>query len=125
MTETDQRDLPPNPHDPHRPIAADAIQKRPKPPRFYSMHQVMVANANAGLYFFDADTLRFFRSRVSDILHGGRYFTTSERGPDGIRAYTVREAMPDGNIAKASEFQQYQTWSGANAAAQRLATQHA
>jgi hypothetical protein len=43
-------------------------------------------NQQAGLHYFEPSTMRFFRSRVSEMIHegpGGIYFVTSERGPHG------------------------------------------
>lgn len=44
-------------------------------------------------FWFSPDTMRFFRSRIEDDgnVYGGKYFVTSEKGPNSIRAYTVRE----------------------------------
>ena len=66
------------------------------------------ANRDAGLHWFDADTMRFFRSRVGDLLPGD-YFISSEKRWDEGRAYTLRRAMPDGNVESCSGFQQYPT----------------
>jgi len=85
------------------------------------MLEVRQRNVSQGQHFFDADTMRFFNSRVSDILYGGRYFVTSERNNGFPRYYTVREALPDGTFATHDEFQQYGSRSGAHARAKRLA----
>ena len=80
--------------------------------RFGSMAAVRKANAALGHHFFDADTLRFFRSRVGSALYGGRYFVTSEQrqGMGGqLRLYTVRRAEDDGRITTVGEFQAYAT----------------
>ena len=49
-----------------------------------------------GLHFFDADTMRFFNSKIHGAtLYGGRYFVTSERFDDTRpRRYSVREIDP-------------------------------
>lgn len=45
----------------------------------------------SGSHFFDADTLRFFNSRVLNTFIGGRFFVTTERMEDSEpRSYTVR-----------------------------------
>ncbi len=84
------------------------------------MLEVKQRNVSRGQHFFDADTMRFFNSRVSNILYGGRYFVTSERNDNYPRYYTVREALHDGTITT-HEFQQYRSRSGAHARAKRLA----
>ena len=56
------------------------------------------ANSDHGHHFFEPDTMHFFKSRILWGVYGGRYFVTSERGPDEIRRYTVREANADGSI---------------------------
>jgi len=87
---------------------------------YRSLDQIKRANAAAGYHFFDADTLRFFKSRVSATLYGGRYFVTSERGPSDVRAYTVRRAEDDGSIQTVEPFNRL-TRSAAHALAARLA----
>ena len=51
-------------------------------------------------HFFDADTMRFFRSRIGTvrIKDGIWYFVTSEKPPHGERGYCVRRMELDGNI---------------------------
>ncbi len=78
-------------------------------------------------HFFDADTLRFFSSRVAERAYndgrGGAFFTTSEKGPNGIRAYTVRHYDPTRcSIETVGKFQQYGTAKQADGAAKRIAT---
>lgn len=84
---------------------------------YSSVSEIKLANRRAGQHFFDADTMRFFRSRVGDKVYGGRYFITSEQFDDEApRLYTIREAMPNGHIEDASEFQAYRTRAQAQAA---------
>ncbi len=85
------------------------------------MLEVKQRNVSKGQHFFEPETMRFFNSRVSNILYGGRYFVTSERNNDYPRYYTVREALHDGTFATHDEFQQYRSRSGAHARAKRLA----
>jgi hypothetical protein len=87
---------------------------------YQSIDQIKQANAAAGYHFFDADTLRFFRSRVSDRLYGGKWFVTSECGPSEVRAYTVRRAEDNGSIQTVEPFNRL-TRSAAHALAARLA----
>lgn len=48
----------------------------------YTMKTVRELHAFGGGHFFDADTMRFFGSRVLSGLRAGRYFVTSERNPE-------------------------------------------
>ena len=82
--------------------------------RYESMQQVRAANAAAGGHWFDADALRFFGSRISDTLYGGRFFVSSEQDRngsawDGARRYTVREALPGGRIETVGQFGMFDT----------------
>ncbi|HUT79517.1 MAG TPA: hypothetical protein VM285_17605, partial [Polyangia bacterium] len=71
-----------------------------------TLSEIKRANAAAGHYFFEPDTLRFFRSRCSEQTYG-RHFATSEKGPNGIRAWSVRRCEGDGSIETVGEFQGY------------------
>mgnify|MGYP001584311663 FL=1 len=78
-----------------------------------------------GSHFFDADSMRFFSSRVSELMwsegdmknyeNESIYFITSEadRGhiqhSGSVRAYTVRKIDRDGDIDTIGEFQGYET----------------
>jgi hypothetical protein len=91
---------------------------------FYSVDDIKRANRDHGHHFFDRDTLHFFRSRVHDVVYGGRYFVTSEQCPfpgDYPRLYSVRRANDDGSIDSVGEFQQYETRAQAHAAAKHAA----
>ncbi len=64
--------------------------------------------------FFEADTMRFFHSRVCEatvthLPNDGALFVTSERFDIGnLRLYTIRLALPNGAIRNAvNEFQTY------------------
>jgi hypothetical protein len=89
-----------------------------------------------GSHWFSKDTLRFFRSRISDIVHcgpGGVFFVSSERctwGDGYARAYSVRQFNPEGaadpNVNLIDEgpgcvFQQFKSGHGAHNKAARLA----
>lgn len=60
----------------------------------YTIDEIKSINMRMGQYWFSPDTMRFFKSRVSDQVYqgkGGIYFVTSEKGPlHGVRMYTVR-----------------------------------
>ena len=81
-------------------------------------------NAQKGKHWFEADTLRFFRSRYAGtavVKAGGAYFTSSERGPDMSRRYSVcRMDMETGSVDSIGGFQAYATLSQAKAALKRV-----
>ena len=93
---------------------------------------------DTGSHFFDAGTMRYFRSRVAEgVIAGaeGWYFVTSEQherlyGGMDARKYTVRRVWyrrddsgqpVDVDIETASDFQAYPTLGQARTAARRLA----
>lgn len=90
-------------------------------PRYRYMDDIRKRNAAAGGHWFEPSTLRFFSSRVQEAFYGSKdgraYFVTSERGPHGPRAYSVRVAQLDGSIDTVGEFQGYRTGQAAHAAA--------
>ena len=83
-------------------------------------------------HFFDKDTMRFFSSRLSELMwsegelkdyqKSNIYFITSEADRGHIqhagsaRAFTVRKIDVDGDINKVGEFQGYSTLSEARRA---------
>ena len=78
-----------------------------------------------GSHFFDADTMRFFSSRISELMWekgNDIYFITSEadkgyiKHKGSIRAYTVRKCTKEGSIDKVSDFQEYPTLAQARSA---------
>ena len=94
---------------------------------YYSTDDIMDANRRAGSHFFDADTMRFFKSRVSPQAYAGRlgflYFLTSERNLDQPREYSVRLFDPEqpAGIETVGEFGQYTTSAAAHKAARTMA----
>ncbi len=69
-------------------------------------------------HFFDADTMRFFSSRISELawkIDENIYFITSEadKGPykhqGSVRAYTVRKCDINGDIDTVGKFQEHET----------------
>ena len=81
--------------------------------RVWTMREIKAANITAGFHFFDADTLRFFRSKILPKVYqgpGGVYFVTEETGPrpadeGGTTAYTVRCFRPErGDIPTVGAF---------------------
>jgi len=78
-------------------------------------------------HFFEPETMRFFSSRVGETAYhdgrGGAYFTTSEKGPNGRRGYSVRHYDPERcGVETVGKFQGYATAAQAQGAAKRAAT---
>ena len=76
---------------------------------FNSMDEIRATNSNAGQHFFDEDTLVFFNSNIHREVYDGRYFITSEKGPDNVRLFSVRRANEDGTITTMGGFQRHGT----------------
>jgi hypothetical protein len=83
-------------------------------------------------HWFDADTMRFFRSRLPQSAYANNtkeiaYFVTSEQfvpseGPAHPRKYTVRSYdFRTRDIGTVGKFQQYRDDASATAAAKELA----
>ena len=65
------------------------------------MQRIMDTNEAAGKHFFAPATLRYFSSRIHDVVYagpGGTFIVTSERDTFGrdVRVYTVREVIEGG-----------------------------
>lgn len=69
------------------------------PGPWITVSAIKVANKAIGHHWFDADTMRFFSSRVLRGVIGGRLFVTSERPPEGEREYRVRIADDAGAVS--------------------------
>ena len=73
------------------------------------------ANKDANKHYFDADTMRFFRSKlVRDSWNGDGLFITSEQfvGSQGAapRAWSIRRGnLKTFDVDSVGEFQQYKT----------------
>jgi hypothetical protein len=75
---------------------------------FKTLAQVKAANKAIRNHWFERSTMRFFNSKVETGLLRGRFFITSERMDLTFpKRYTVREAMPDGDIKTVGQFQGY------------------
>jgi hypothetical protein len=101
-------------------------RERMETSRWYtSINEIRIEAKRAGSHFFDADTMRFFGSRVLPTVYGGRYFITSEQDNygNGARAYTVRIALDKGNVDTVGAFQAYATRAQAVKAIKRLLTE--
>lgn len=91
-----------------------------------SMFDVRKCAEACGSHWFDADSMRFFKSRVGDTAYhdgkGGALFVSSEKGPSGTRRYSVRYYNPRiCGIDTVGEFQAYGTATAATTVAKRLA----
>ena len=65
--------------------------------------------------------MRFWRSQIHGGLRGGRYFITSEDDcRRTTRFFSIREAMPDGDIRTVSKFQEFRTLEAARDAVSDL-----
>jgi hypothetical protein len=90
----------------------------------FALRLIRERNAANGGHWFDADTLRFFRSRLPTGCVGRvdntAWFVTSEAGPfgRGPRAYTVRRAdVVTGHVDTDGAFRGYATRGAAMSAA--------
>ena len=92
------------------------------PGPFRSVAEIKRVNSDTGKFFFESSTMRFFKSRISNEIFGGRIFVTSEKGPNGTRAYTIRIADDSGAPINTSKhgFQAFSTLAQAKSAARRL-----
>jgi len=98
--------------------------------RFKFVSEIKEANRKSGRYFFEADTMRFFRSKVATYyVWDGRYFITSEQNVwfdehhqrhAEPRRFSIREAHDDGDIDTVGEFQAWATLAQARQAVNRL-----
>lgn len=92
-----------------------------------TMEEARVRHAAQGYHFFDDAACRSFGTRFLGSFLPGGYFVTSEY--DGFdrtgRAYTVRRAMPSGQIESPAEqggFLGHATARAAHAAARKAST---
>jgi len=95
-------------------------------PIAFTIQAIREGNAAAGGHWFDPAAMRFFRCRVLGAVftddEGCSYFVTSEQGPHGPRAYSVRRYdRTTGAIATVGAFQAYSSPETARTAAKRAA----
>jgi hypothetical protein len=83
--------------------------EHPRTYTYETMEDVIRANTEIGEHWFEPATMRFFKTRIESRLIAGHRFITSEKGPDEVRRYTIRDARPDGSIDTVGEFQGYRT----------------
>lgn len=75
-----------------------------------TLYEFEILNEKKGFHFFKPDTMRFFKSKILDFDYKTGFFLTSEKGPNGVRAYTLRQAnFETGNVESVSAFQEYKT----------------
>jgi len=88
---------------------------------FKNLAAVKAKNKAIGNYWFTKKTMSFFKSRIESGLIKGMYFITSEQIDERFeRLYSVRKAMPDGEIQTIGGFQGYKTKEAAKAAITKL-----
>jgi hypothetical protein len=80
---------------------------------FNNITEIKKANKENGQHFFDKETLAFFGSKVYPELYtvqGRQFFITSEDNFNRTKkGFTIREAMPNGDIETLGEFLQFET----------------
>lgn len=68
------------------------------------------ANSKHSTYWFDADTMRYFSTRVADYVipmtddSGSLFITSDKQDEESLRRYTVRKCDLDGEISTVGEF---------------------
>lgn len=99
-------------------------------PRFRTLDDIIRRNRAAGGKWFEPSNMRYFGARLQSRIYpakdGRAYFVTSERDSagrawNGRRLYSVRVALPNGDIETAGEFGEHTTGRAAHAAARKLA----
>jgi len=91
----------------------------------HSISQIKANNARNGYLWFSKGAMRFFNTRIHDVVYGQCVFVTSERNDMPYcapqpRVYTVRIAMADGSIETYGSLGDYATRSQAHTQAQWL-----
>ena len=80
---------------------------------FNNITEIKKANKAKGQHFFDKETLAFFGSKVYPELYtvqGRQFFITSEDNFNRTeKGFTIREAMPNGEIETLGGFLQFET----------------
>lgn len=75
-----------------------------------TLNEFKLLNKQVGSHWFDDATIAFFSSRISNWNESNGLFITSEAGPNGIRAYSVRKAnFETGEVKTIGEFQCHKT----------------
>lgn len=92
------------------------------PGDYKTIAEIKRKNAETGRYFFSPSTMRFFNSRVSDRIHGGCLFVTSEKREDtDPRRYAIRVAHASGDVESVTDVLYFARKMDAENAASRIA----
>ena len=103
-------------------------------PQFLELGQYQIddvkykAEHGASKYWFTPETMRFFKSRVSEMtwkIGDKIYFISSEKQSQESRFYTVRVCEIDGNIRTVGQFQGHETLRQARNAIREILNQEA
>lgn len=74
--------------------------------QFDTVEALTRAVTSSGSHFFCADSMRW-KSKIYDDLRDGRFFVTSERGPEDGRVYSVRWVYGDEGTLSIGRFDQW------------------
>jgi hypothetical protein len=88
---------------------------------YFTIQQIKDANHTSGGHWFEPDTMRFFRSRVSGPVIANMFVSSEDDRLGGGRRYTIRQVRDDGDISTVGEFQQYGTKAAALRALRQIA----
>jgi hypothetical protein len=89
---------------------------------FKTIAEVRAANRAIDNHWFDRSTMRFFNCVIESKLYGGRFFVTSERmNLSDPKKYTIREALPSGDVRTVSGFRKFSFLEDARYMARHLA----
>jgi len=91
-----------------------------------SLRDVKECAAICNSPWFEKGAMRFFKTRLGDKAYadgvGGAFFVSSEQGPHGPRAYSVRRYSAERcSVGTVGEFMGYKTSAQATSAARKLA----
>jgi len=77
----------------------------------YQVNEIKDKSEKLAKYFFNQDTMSFFKSRISELtwqIEKSIYFITSEKNRyEDPRLFTIRESTEKGDINTIGDFQQY------------------
>ncbi len=98
------------------------LNRKTNPMKFIkepNFRQMALINADKGRHWFEPDTMRFFKTRLCGNAlpgnNGNMFFVSSERGPNKVRAYSVREfEVNTGTVNTVGKFQEFDTLYQAN-----------
>lgn len=88
--------------------------------QFDTVEALTRAVTSSGSHFFCADSMRWWKSKIYDDLRDGRFFITSERGPEDGRAYSVRWVY--GNEGGQLQISRFDRWFETLAKARQFAS---